>query len=385
MITKSKNTHCVHLVNFLICLFLLCTSGIVQFTFIWNKQSIILLFVFSVTLFCLLTKGKFKISKLKTYKFLIFALIVVINVGIYSENIDGHIALLLILASCFLLVHFIDFELLSQYYVWMMLVISIISLICFTLFVLNPQAIMNRVPLIQYWSVESRCAIIYNFPGDQYTFRNFGPYHEGGMFAVFVNLAILFFIEEYDFKCIKNKLILAVFIITVLTTLSTTGILLMGSIFILKLLPKIYRKSPGKMLVVLIVITAFFVLEESKFGIIGNKLTVSNSSFAARSSELDIFHTYFWNHPLFGVGYQNNGIMKENGLRDATNGVLSLFLQFGLVGAVPISLMYLSGLTSIFSRNADKLLMVLFAFLAFASQPTIFSPIFICMLFGRVK
>ena len=39
------------LLNFLITFMLICTSGVVQFTFIWNSQSIIFLFLFSVCLF----------------------------------------------------------------------------------------------------------------------------------------------------------------------------------------------------------------------------------------------------------------------------------------------------------------------------------------------
>lgn len=101
------------------------------------------------------------------------------------------------------------------------------------------QAKIMEIPLVKYWSVESRYALIYNFPGNQYLMRNFGPYHEGGMFAIFVSLAMLLLFEQ-DEMSKKRKKYVIIYAATVVTTFSTTGILLLLIILIGKIGTKVF-------------------------------------------------------------------------------------------------------------------------------------------------
>lgn len=369
------------LLNFLITFMLICTSGVVQFTFIWNSQSTIFLFLFSV---CLFVFGRnWKIPRKKMIKMILLSCIIMINLMVYSGNVDGHISLFLVVVSGCILSQFIEWKLFAQYYVDIMAVICIISLGCFAFFVTNPMKVINTIPLVKYWSVESRYALIYNFPGNQYLMRNFGPYHEGGMFAIFVSLAMLLLFEQ-DEMSKKRKKYVIIYAATVVTTFSTTGILLLLIILIGKIVTKVFTfKVDMKAILIAVIGIGFIVWEENTYGIITNKFASGNASFVARNMEWKILFDQIWNRPFLGVGYQNNQLIKQYGLADGTNGIVSVFLQFGLVGGLGILGCYLDGLASFSNEWKNKILYFALAFLSFASEPTIFQPLFLCLLFGK--
>lgn len=369
------------LLNFLITFMLICTSGVVQFTFIWNSQSIIFLFLFSVCLFVF--GGNWKIPRKKMIKMLLLSCIIMINLMVYSGNIDGHISLFLVVVSGCIFSQFIEWKLFARYYVDIMAVICIISLGCFAFFVTNPMKVINTIPLVKYWSVESRYALIYNFPGNQYLMRNFGPYHEGGMFAIFVSLAMLLLFEQ-DEMSKRRKIYVIIYVATVVTTFSTTGILLLLIILIGKIGIKVLKFNVNmKAILIAAIGIGFIVWEESTYGIIANKFAAGNASFVARNLEWKILFDQIWNRPFFGVGYQNNQLIKQYGLADGTNGIVSVFLQFGLAGGLGILGCYLDGLASFSNEWKNKILYFALAFLSFASEPTIFQPLFLCFLFGK--
>ena len=255
------------------------------------------------------------------------------------------------------------------------------KLVCFAFFVTNPMKVINTKPLVKYWSVESRYALIYNFPGNQYLMRNFGPYHEGGMFAIFVSLAMLLLFEQ-DEMSKKRKKYVIIYAATVVTTFSTTGILLLLIILIGKIGTKVFTfKVDMKAILIAVIGIGFIVWEENTYGIITNKFASGNASFVARNLEWKILFDQIWNRPFLGVGYQNNQLIKQYGLADGTNGIVSVFLQFGLVGGLGILGCYLDGLASFSNEWKNKILYFALAFLSFASEPTIFQPLFLCLLF----
>ena len=128
---------------------------------------------------------------------------------------------------------------------------------------------------------------------------------------------------------------------------------------------------------------AFIIWEENTYGIIANKFIAGNASFSARNREWEILADQIWNKPLLGVGYQNNQLIKQYGLADGTNGIVSVLLQFGLLGGMGILGCYWDGLSSFSNKRIDKTLFFILAILSFAAEPTIFQPLFLCLLFGK--
>lgn len=368
--------------NFIITLMVLCTSGIIQFTFIWNSQSIIMLFLLSCALFFFSRK---KLSRIRIIKALIFVCIIWGNALVYSDNIDGHISLTLIVVSCMMLTQIMNEMLFCKYYVICMTILCAISLVCFLLYNISPDLINAHVPIIQYWNLESRYILVYAFPTSIYTMRNFGPFHEGGMFAIMIAVALLFLINDTNLQTRKSKLLSIIMLVTIVTTFSTTGILLVVIIFTFKLLPKISGKVNLRVVALGIVLITLFIWEENTFAIIGNKFQEDNSSYSARISEFSLLYDNLSDNLFWGVGYQNNEIVKNSGLRDGTNGVISCLLQFGLIGGGTILIMYIQGLYTLAKNYKDLILYILVAFISFMSEPTIFTPMFLCALFATRK
>lgn len=142
-------------------------------------------------------------------------------------------------------------------------------------------------------------------------------------------------------------------------------------------------KVDMKAILIAVIGIGFIVWEENTYGIITNKFASGNASFVARNLEWKILFDQIWNRPFLGVGYQNNQLIKQYGLADGTNGIVSVFLQFGLVGGLGILGCYLDGLASFSNEWKNKILYFALAFLSFASEPTIFQPLFLCLLFGK--
>lgn len=368
--------------NFIITLMVLCTSGIIQFTFIWNSQSIIMLFLLSCVLFFF---SRQKLSRIRVIKALIFICIILVNVLVYSNNIDGHMALILIVVSCMMITQIMNETLFCKYYIICMTILCAISLICFSLYTIYPDLVNAYVPIIKYWSLESRYILVYNFPKSIYTMRNFGPFHEGGMFAIMIDVALLFLINDTNLKSRKSKLLSILMLVTVITTFSTTGILLVVIIFIFKFSSQISSKVNLRVVALWLALMALFVWEENTFGIVGSKFQKDNSSYTARISEFSLLYNHISDNLFWGVGYQNNEIVKNSGLRDGTNGVVSCLLQFGLIGGGMILMMYIQGLCTLAKTHKDAILYILVAFISFMSEPTIFTPMFLCALFATRK
>ncbi|MEG1312034.1 MAG: hypothetical protein RSD47_08520, partial [Romboutsia sp.] len=132
----------------------------------------------------------------------------------------------------------------------------------------------------EVWGDTMRSTIIYNFPYKPF-YRNFGFYHEGGMYAIFLNIALLF---SYRIEKLKNiNIIRIILIITIATTLSTTGMI--GAVLIIVLSIR-NNKNLIKSIITFIVLIVIIIYIEGKLGIISNKFNIDNESFNARSSEV---------------------------------------------------------------------------------------------------
>lgn len=362
--------------SFLITLVLICCSGVIQFSYIWYKQSLIIASGLIGILF--LCEGK-KLKKRKLIVFVLMLLIVFLNFIVYPSNLSGHSGLALKYVLVFFIGELISIEELEFNYRKIIFWLAAISLICFTVFSIAPQVIVDRVPIINYWEHSTRYFLIYNFPGAGYQYsqlRNYGPFHEGGMFAVFLNISILLLMQKQELNK-KDKVELLVLIAALLTTFSTAGLIVFFIIIGFKLI--INKNYKTFLLIFLLLLLSVYI--ESKIGIISNKFKVTNKSFTGRLSEIPLFLNSFLKAPLLGIGYQNSSTFLGTEIQNGTNGVLSLFAQFGLIGAIPF---IASNIRSIILLEKSKLLVfrnIIILFVFWMVEPTIFQPLFLVLLF----
>lgn len=144
------------------------------------------------------------------------------------------------------------------------------------------------------------------------------------------------------------------------------------------------KNNKIKHIITFFTVIMLFIGIENKFGIIHNKISMENDSFTGRTSEFGIFAKNYFEHPILGVGYQNNSIFKNNDIINGTNGILSLILQFGLLGFVYLGMIYKAILR--LNTNSDYrkkyIIRDICLYILFCSlEPVMFQPLFILLLF----
>lgn len=221
------------------------------------------------------------------------------------------------------------------------------------------------------------------------TLRNAGMFREPGVFQLFLNSALILLLGSSDSKKFLKAVILCA---TVLTTVSTSGIIAMAIILVGFALNYLYtEKSITKVkfisvivIVLLIIAVGSYYLENYGQIVFGKFVSGSDnySSLTKRNQQTSTDLRLFWQNPVFGVGYsyyQNFGEGSANSF--SCNAAL-----YG-IGFV-VALIY--GLIR-FCRTACEQYSVLAFFSAIAvgsmlfAQNTIFLPVFIVFIYFGIS
>lgn len=224
-----------------------------------------------------------------------------------------------------------------------------------------------------------------------YDFRNMGPFWEPGAFAGYLNLALMLNLV-YTRKITSKYNI--IFIITILTTRSTTGYVALFFVLISFLIFS-SRLSLGKitlMFLLLLVGTISFLsidfLGQKIFTSINlaqnvNILTRVDSRFA--STVVDFYD--FQNNPIVGKGISN--VTRFDALETTfirTNGFMNFLVKFGLIGFITYFISILISMkdfTHYSTSDNNKLYIPLFVllFIIGFSEDFFYMPFFFSLAF----
>ena len=143
---------------------------------------------------------------------------------------------------------------------------SIVSLVIFTILLISEPTVKSidsffapifTIENVQYGDILKQVnPIFYNFDYNFYSIRNNGPFWEPTIFATLLILSIIFNIIL--FKNIKNKYLI-VSVITLITTLSTTGFIAFSILMITLLLLSGKFKLPFKFFLTALCVGVFFI------------------------------------------------------------------------------------------------------------------------------
>lgn len=350
---------------------------------LWIITSIYLLFSFNkivantVVFFCVLSLAFF-ISSVKN-----------------SENTRIMISNMFAFMTVFLFACAFDFEEFKEAFIKIMKFLSIISLVCFSIFSL----IESLKGLFVVTNVVGRTfSNLFLYAHSHSVNRNQGMFWEPGAYQSFVNIALLFEITKKDIN-IKTVII---FVLTIITTFSTTGYLGMALILLLLFLNNDKRKRKQKSVIVCIAIIIliwvyfnqdilFNTNSSSVFGkIIGFfKKEQYNATQGSNSATVRFFAIIkpmekFFERPLWGWGYQ--GLIDQ--ISQYTKGMNTCtFVNWFAVYGVLFGLCMLTGFISI-SRKIQKktnafLLVFLILFVVTMSENYVNNAFFILLaLYG---
>lgn len=218
-------------------------------------------------------------------------------------------------------------------------------------------------------------------------YRNQGVFWEPGILMIYANILLFFSLFIY-----KNKRTMYVAILTILTTLSTSGILIMGIQFLYWVFS---RKKVGVLykLLILVLSVMFFLL--ATFSLLEKKKIseeqTAYSSYALRVYDLYIGYQIIKAHPLLGIGVNNKSYLAERdknlsvemeGIyhliedRGSANSFIIIFSCFGLfIGG---SIVYFYYNQSIVDKY--KKLFFLILMLGLTNEPLFFTPFFLLVL-----
>lgn len=201
--------------------------------------------------------------------------------------------------------------------------------------------------------------------------RNAGMFNEPGSHQIFLNFALLFLMSDetrMGMSKKKYRWAIALLIVTILSTLSTTGFICLGVV----LLTVAFRKKGRKMarsikMAAFIGLILLFVIE-SVTGVVESKIIGRNSggSFYTRWNDTFSGFEIGLESPIAGQGVfseRKAEILLEHKVQNISNGFAAFVMDTGLIlPAVWLWLMYL-GIRTKFAK--ERLLYVLGVFLLY--------------------
>jgi hypothetical protein len=242
--------------------------------------------------------------------------------------------------------------------------------------------------------------LIYTVKGVSAAYRNSGNFTEPGSFASYLCLALsLNLVRNGPIFTKKNY----VFIIGILTTLSTAGYLAL--FFIIIYYVSLYKKGLLRILFVFVLVaSSYYCYLELEF--LNSKIDFQMHTQLSGRAETGRFKSMLYDledlseHPFSGRGLLKATMFDEivhwegdQSYRSITNGLTNWLLRYGIIGFIIYSLMLYSSLNQYCIKNQShkhKDFMILgVIFLVAFSQQILSNPIFISLLFfkdfGRLK
>lgn len=315
---------------------------------------------------------------------------------INQDFTGGYILKIFLMTFSFFFVDEIDGDKFIYYYIKVMKFIAIFSLITFIFTPLIRQ--MNFLPVITNLEGSKYKALLFsNIPLDKYVInRNYGPFWEPGVYQAYLCFGIIMILFNNITSKYKNEII--IFIITIISTLSTTGIICVIIILFAYLLKAKDKKFLNKFMIGILVIVILGLIISNDY--INNALfdkfskeSAGLASFASRWYSIFSNINIFFNNMFFGVGPSNinnytlqyKSQIGYNGVISQTNTILMNFSMFGIFYGI-YYIIYLFRFIKRFIKNFYSLILIfcVFCILLFM-EPLTYSLLFNMIIFLNFK
>lgn len=199
--------------------------------------------------------------------------------------------------------------------------------------------------------------------------RNFSIFTEPSFFQFYILMATMFLMYS-NYKFIYKIIGIAIFGITMLTTVSTSGLIIFTLLlisFVISYLKQIKSKKKTQIFVIALICTLFIVLKSNYFNVILDgiiyKLFVPNQSIDARTSSIKLAFDSFILHPIFG-----NNITRYLSTMDITNTLPSIYAIYGLNVGLIITYIFIKFANNLGKNIFDKIIILLALLLSTTSH-----------------
>lgn len=297
-------------------------------------------------------------------------------------NIESYMILILNLVSSMFLISSLKYSEFKKAYINIMFFVSIF---CLTIFFIG-----TKYDLYQYAFNYKDHSIIWGFNLHAIKqARNSGLFWEPGGYQIFLNLALFFMMDNKEVDLSKKWLQVIVFVISILTTQSTTGYLILSIMccyYIISLVKKQNRYINKILLLILITPVIIYILNALlNSNVVNDKFSNTNYSYVARINHL----TNSWNaikiSPIWGFGYQSQTKILLQGIYGLVNnsvGFFSTALNFG----IPYVIYYITRIIFIYKKSKSHYINIIYfiitLFMICISQAIFDYPILLIFLFS---
>ena len=390
---RKKGISISEISDWLLVLMTILLSGCVFFTMKYRIITTALFFVVAIFNLWLrhkkITKGSLLVL-LAAFIILFVSYIANAQILFISNAADYIITFIQITAVC-IMVNVLNQGDFQNKYVSIMRVICAISLVCF---VVQTQ-FTELVSLISSKDLVSNFTISwFHTWGWNYIFsRNAGPFWEPGAFQGFIFIAVLFVFKREDLR--KNYMTLLLFLITIITTMSTTGYILLAiaaMYFMFLSLKGSTKKTRDNLAFIIrcVVLLAGLILLFQfilKSQAISEKFINSNQSYNIRISDIQNGLNVVFQRPLFGFGIMSNDLIsawKEFGSASNSVGVFAILQYFGVFFGLVILSAYVISLRKAY-RPLNPVVVLLMFLVITMTECTLTFPVYVIFIFYNLN
>ena len=365
--------------------YIIFLSGAVMYL---NNNDPFLILSLILSLFFLLKTGK--IEKNFILFFCLLGLLIILTCVFNTDTLKfetyfGFLIRLIYSMSFVLLFSLEDF---MNNYLKVMAFLASFSLVFYFLGLVLPDSLNNLDLKIitDYASYYGNAYLyVYRYPYYRTNFlRNNSIFWEPGAYQAFLNLAIIFELKHEK----PNSFRMAIFIVSLITTFSTTGYIT----FLLITLKSFFEKSNNsKKTFLILLITLIFILTIFNEVMI-NKLSTNNLSFSRRILDAKIDLKIFSENPLLGVGYNNYSKLFIDNLKysifsgtSSSNSITNTLAVFGLVFTFLIFYLYIRFILFFENNIFSRLFLFLILLSIFSTENFMVSSLWMVLAFYGLK
>lgn len=215
-------------------------------------------------------------------------------------------------------------------------------------------------------------------------YRNGCIYWEPGMYQVFLNFVLIYYLFNTHLK--HRNFIIVYLVIVIITTISVSGYVLTLLIFGVYAFINNNRNRFLRYAMMFVIIVGIVYIIPTITGLLMAKQ--ETGSFEKRNLDLVLAWEVFLEKPLLGYGIVNDAYDKAyldlvGKVRPSSNGLMNLLMGTGVVGAIVYLFCYIRTLKFFSRKYATRFWIPLLLWLVVSinTEPMQFQP-FICFLFG---
>lgn len=323
-----------------------------------------------IILFAMMQKGKkcsnHQFSRLMLF-WVIFSFCMLLS-AVYNNNLMiGYGLRIVIMGAGFLFAVVYSLDKFMYVFERIIYTIALASIVIYVIGVLLPSAysVFPTVYNIQAFPFYNAFISVIPKWSDGNVLRLYGPFREPGVYQMYLNMALLFFIDLNGKLTLKRAI---VYIVAIILTFSTTGYIVLLFTFLYYVFKNESKKSRiQKNFIILLILlsitilslyTTLFSADSFVFGKLFNDESKSGTArFASILGNLSIFAS----SPIFGVGITRlpelfvNYIEINYGFFDVKSNTSTIFVPFATFGILYGTLWVIS-LTSFFKSFSTKAL-----------------------------